>query len=151
MCLIFFKDEVSSVRLDKKINPPPLQLYRPLLTFRGGETISSAMSPPLLPEIIRPWAILSRILIAKGWVASDRSVFGSTCHRVKNNGGPRKILKHESGNSILLGTGASPHVSGNSILDNNAVKEIWKGFFLQYGGAGVMPRSARENVENVVG
>ena len=35
-----------------------------------------------------------------------------------------KIFKHESGNSILLGTGASPHVSGNSILDNNAVKEI---------------------------
>ena len=64
-----------------------------------------------------------------GWVASNRIVFESTCHRVENIGGPRKIFKHESGNSILLGTGASPHVSGNSILDTNAVKEIWKGFF----------------------
>ena len=152
MCLIFFKDEVSSVRLDKKINPPPLTIVpAPLDLQGGGNNFERDVPPPLLPEIIRPWAILSRILIAKGWVASDRSVFGSTCHRVKNNGGPRKILKHESGNSILLGTGASPHVSGNSILDNNAVKEIWKGFFLQYGGGGVMPRSARENVENVVG
>ena len=48
----------------------------------------------------------------------------NSCHWVKNNGGPRKIFKHESGNSILLGTGASPHVSGNSILDTNVVKEI---------------------------
>ena len=151
MCLIFFKDEVSSVRLDKKINPPPYNCTGPSWPSGGGKQFRARCPPPLLPEIIRPWAILSRILIAKGWVASDRSVFGSTCHRVKNNGGPRKILKHESGNSILLGTGASPHVSGNSILDNNAVKEIWKGFFLQYGGGGVMPRSARENVENVVG
>ena len=34
----------------------------------------------------------------------------------------RKIFKHKSGNSILLGTGASPHVSGNSILDTKVYK-----------------------------
>ena len=48
----------------------------------------------------------------------------NSCNWVENNGGPRKIFKHESGNSILLGTGASPHVSGNSILDTNVVKEF---------------------------
>ena len=41
----------------------------------------------------------------------------NSCNWVENNGGPRKIFKHESGNSILLGTGAFPHVSGKSILD----------------------------------
>ena len=56
-----------------------------------------------------------------GRVASDRSVFESTCHRVENNGGPRKFFKNQSGNSILLGTGASPLVSGNSILHTNTV------------------------------
>ena len=30
---------------------------------------------------------------------------------------PRNIFNPESGNSILLGTGASPPESGNSILD----------------------------------
>ena len=31
---------------------------------------------------------------------------GHTCHRIKNGGGPRNISNPESGNSILLGTGA---------------------------------------------
>ena len=66
-------------------------------------------------------------------------LIGHTCHRIENGGGPRNISNPESGNSILLGTGASPPesgnsillgtrssppVSGNSILDTNTKKEI---------------------------
>ena len=36
--------------------------------------------------------------------------------------GSSAISNPESGNSILLGTGASPPESGNSILDQNTIK-----------------------------
>ena len=60
------------------------------------------------------------------WIPTGLFLIGHTCHRIENGGGPRNISNPESGNSILLGTGASPPVSGNSILDTNTIKEISK-------------------------
>ena len=59
------------------------------------------------------------------WIPTGLFLIGHTCHRIKNGGGPRNISNPESGNSILLGMGASPPVSGNSILDTNTIKEIY--------------------------
>ena len=61
-----------------------------------------------------------------GWIPTGLFVIGYTCHRIENGGRLRNISNPESGNSILLGTGASPPVSGNSILDTNTIK---KGIF----------------------
>ena len=46
MCLIFFKDEVSSVRLDKKINPPPLTIVPAPLDLQGGGNNFERDVPP---------------------------------------------------------------------------------------------------------
>ena len=61
-------------------------------------------------------------LTKKGWIPTGLFLIGHTCHRIENGGGLRNISNPESGNSILLGTGTSPPVSGNSILDTNTIK-----------------------------
>ena len=63
------------------------------------------------------------------WIPTGLFLIGHTCHRIENGGGLHNNSNPGSGNSILLGTGASPPVSGNSILNTNTMKKIWKGIF----------------------
>ena len=66
------------------------------------------------------------------WIPTGLFLIGHACHRIENGGGPRNISNPESGNSILLGTGASPPVSGYSILDTNIIKKNFNRNF--FGG-----------------
>ena len=90
---------------------------------------SSSVSLPSKLHIKATISGVGNTVCFLGWITTDLFLIGHTCHRIENGGGLHNNSNPGSGNSILLGTGASPPVSGNSILNTNTMKKIWKGIF----------------------